>query len=190
MVNRVRKEREDKMNVFYDKQTAKVHRQAVEAEKAFKKSVHHEENSDIEALLFHREDEFSGDQMNANYRKYPSMVLSGQMKDINVNDINYMKGRYTDAPDDSGNKLSLHDFYVNNADGAIDYMREFNPRIYDDKEYKKFYDTFNVKNKSIAEGMKYKPGALTATWFNLNEADMQQIQANSYRPWDNSFMNK
>jgi hypothetical protein len=135
MVNSVRKEREDKMNAFYDKQTAEVHRQAVEAEKAFKKSVHHEENSDIEGLLFHREDELSQDQMNVNYRKYASMVLSGQMKDINVNDINYMKGRYIDTPDGSGNKLSLHDFYVNNADGAIDYMREFNPRIYDDKEY-------------------------------------------------------
>jgi ribonucleotide reductase beta subunit family protein with ferritin-like domain len=62
MVNRIRKEREDKMNAFYDKQTAEVHRQAVEAENAFKKSVHHEENSNIEALLFHREDEFSEDQ--------------------------------------------------------------------------------------------------------------------------------
>jgi ribonucleotide reductase beta subunit family protein with ferritin-like domain len=34
MVNRVRKEREDKMSAFYDKQTAEVHRQAVEAENA------------------------------------------------------------------------------------------------------------------------------------------------------------
>jgi hypothetical protein len=69
-------------------------------------------------------------------------------------------------------------------------MREFNPRIYDDKEYKKYYDTFSLKNASMAEGMKFKPGALTDTGFYLNEADMQQTVANSYRPWDNSFVNK
>jgi hypothetical protein len=69
-------------------------------------------------------------------------------------------------------------------------MKEFNPRIYDDKEYKKFYDTFNLKNARMAEGMKFKPGVHTDTGFYLNEADMQQTAANSYRPWDNSFMNK
>jgi hypothetical protein len=62
------------------------------------------------------------------------MVLNGQMKDINVNEINELMGRYIDAPDGSGNKLRLHDFYVNNVDGVIDYMKEFNPRVYDDKE--------------------------------------------------------
>jgi hypothetical protein len=69
-------------------------------------------------------------------------------------------------------------------------MEEFNPRIYDDKEYKKFYDTFNLKNNSMAEGMKFKPGGLTNTGFYLNEADIQQTAANSDRPWDNSFTDK
>jgi hypothetical protein len=40
------------------------------------------------------------------------MVLNGQMKDINVNDINSMMGRYIDGAYGSGNELGLHDFFI------------------------------------------------------------------------------
>jgi hypothetical protein len=44
------------------------------------------------------------------------MALNGQMKEINVNDINDTMGRYIDGPDSSGNKLSLQEFHVNDVD--------------------------------------------------------------------------
>jgi hypothetical protein len=96
MVNRVRREQEAATKTRFDKQTAEVHRQAVEAEKAFKKSIHSDVHSDIEAL-FQKRDDLSQDQINGNYRKYVSMVLNGQSKDINVNDINDMMRAYIDV---------------------------------------------------------------------------------------------
>jgi hypothetical protein len=47
-----------------------------------------------------------------------------------------------------------------------------------------------LKYPSVVEKMKFMPDALTSDGFMLNDIDLQRTVDNSYRPWDNSFMNK
>jgi hypothetical protein len=78
------------------------------------------------------------------------------MKELNPNDINYFKGQTITDPN-TGEKKSLHDAVVDNVDGLIHLIENEGVKLEEDTTFEKLHGNLGVKNKSLAEGLKFKP---------------------------------
>jgi hypothetical protein len=120
-------------------------------------------------------------------RTYADLVQQGRMKDINLNDINWMKGQQVIDVNNDKNKMSLHDFLVNNPEGAIDAFHRgefiidtnFNP---DYTKIRNETSQHQIRDLGAAEELKWivgNEGALSGT-------DLQRARDNTVLSWDNS----
>jgi hypothetical protein len=121
-------------------------------------------------------------------RKYSSLVLQGRMAEMNPNDINYFKCQTIIDP--NGNKLSLHDAVVENADGVIHPVQNEGVNIEENINFEKNYGNWAVKDTGLADYEKFQTQYYAEKGMEMPEMDQQRVMENTYIPWDNSKTKK
>jgi hypothetical protein len=155
---------------------------ARENEEKEMKTIWGEEGSNTEAILFKKVFNTKDEYLTA-LRKYAYLAQQGKLRDVNINDINIMKGRLVKDP--NGNIMSFYDFLLNNPDGATEWMKNNELETWDDPNYQKFKAaTAVVKtfDKAVAEEGKWIVGDGQV----LNEAEVERRKNNSILAYDNS----
>jgi hypothetical protein len=107
---------------------------------------------------------------------------------MNPNDINYFKGQTIIDP--NGNKVSLHDAVVENADGVIYAVQNEDTNTETNINFDKNYGNWAVKDAELADYEKFQAQYYVEKGMEMPEMDQQRVMKNTYIPWDNSKTKK
>jgi hypothetical protein len=115
-------------------------------------------------------------------KSYANLASEGKLKDVSVNDVNFMKGKL--ITDSFGNTQTLHDFVMKNPEGSIEEIKNTNISISDDPNFHKFKSNSQllVRDKGFAEQQKWTEG----NGGTLNQNELDKRMNNSSLSWDNS----
>jgi hypothetical protein len=173
-------QKNDRLKFEADQRT-RIEKARIAREKENEKKITTLEDSHLPRMLNQVDYNTENDYKNALYN-YVNLVHQGKMKDINVNDINWMKGQI--ITDSHGYSQTLHDFIVNNDfNKAFDEMKHSNVQI--DSNYNKIRNhtsVFKVRDKILAQQQKWTSGDQGS----LDGIDLQRRNDNTTPPWDNS----
>jgi hypothetical protein len=173
--DRINREHEKQMKIDREKEKFRNEQDRLrkinqaEFNKKFFKSIDYElPSNNKNTLMFGKKNQTKDEKVSA-LQKYVTLTNQGKQREININDLNYIKGQTLENPFDGG-KISLHDFVTINPDMAFDYIKHNDLKLEKIPDFKKQYTTVPIEKRNDIDMGKFKDLANSPNYIeNINK---------------------